>query len=96
MRIPTRSFAAFLTIFAGCLAAAAGPPAPEAPALPAASSNLVRVNIIDGEDGRDSLVRLGPSLGLAAADIARIRMVSGYVGCLSPSPSVGPVVPWTS
>ncbi len=94
MRIPTRSFAAFLTIFAGCLAAAAGPPAPEAPALPAASSNLVRVNIIDGEDGRDSLVRLGPSLGLDAADIARIRMVSGYVGCLSPSPSVGSAAPF--
>ncbi len=58
-------------------------------AAPETRSDLVRVNIIDGEDGRDSLVRLGPSLGLSAADVARIRMVSGYVGCLSPSPSVG-------
>ncbi|HWJ73367.1 MAG TPA: serine protease [Kaistia sp.] len=62
---------------------------PSTPAVPPDRSPVVRVNIIDGEDGRDSLVRLGPSLGLDAADIARIRAVSGYVGCLSPSPSVG-------
>lgn len=47
------------------------------------------VNIINGKDDRDSLVLLGPSLGLSASEISRIRAVSGYVGCLSPSPSVG-------
>jgi hypothetical protein len=46
-------------------------------------------NIIDGRDGRDSILDIGPSLGLSAAEISRIRRVSGYVGCLSPSPSVG-------
>jgi hypothetical protein len=48
-----------------------------------------RVNIIDGIDGRDSLLEIGPKLGLSQDEIARIRKVSGYVGCLSPSPSVG-------
>jgi hypothetical protein len=50
---------------------------------------VVPVNIIDGTDDRGSLVDLGPGLGLSAAEIARIRQVSGYVGCLSPSPSLG-------
>jgi hypothetical protein len=50
---------------------------------------LVPANIIDGEDGRDSIVRIGPSLGLSPDEIRRIRKVSGYVGCLSPSPSIG-------
>ncbi|WP_201400259.1 serine protease [Kaistia sp. 32K] len=48
-----------------------------------------RVNIIDGKDDRDSLLTIGPSLGLSRGEIGRIRQVSGYVGCLSPSPSVG-------
>jgi hypothetical protein len=48
-----------------------------------------QVNVIDGADGRDSLAALGPPLGLSAAEMARIRKVSGYVGCLSPSPAVG-------
>ena len=48
-----------------------------------------KVNIIDGTDERDSLLAIGPSLGLSPAEIDRIRTVSGYVGCLSPSPSVG-------
>lgn len=48
-----------------------------------------RVNIIDGADERDSLLAIGPSLGLTAAEIARIRKVSGHVGCFLPSPSVG-------
>jgi hypothetical protein len=47
------------------------------------------VNIIDGADERDSLLVVGPALGLSAAEIARIRSVSGYVGCFLPSPSVG-------
>jgi len=47
------------------------------------------VNIIDGSDDRGSLLVLGPKLGLSADEIARIRSVSGYVGCLAPSPSVG-------
>ncbi|MFI5411419.1 trypsin-like peptidase domain-containing protein [Kaistia sp. UC242_56] len=50
---------------------------------------LQRVNIIDGTDDRDSLLKIGPSLGLTRSEISRIRSVSGYVGCLSPSPSVG-------
>jgi Trypsin-like peptidase domain len=50
---------------------------------------LVPVNIIDGRDDRGSLVELGPALGLSSAEIERIRKVSGYVGCLSPSPSLG-------
>jgi Trypsin-like peptidase domain len=50
---------------------------------------LDRVNVIDGADGRDSLLAIGPRLGLSAAEMARIRKVSGYVGCLAPSPAVG-------
>ncbi len=50
---------------------------------------LVPVNIIDGADGRDSILKIGASLGLSSGEIHRIRKVSGYVGCLSPSPSVG-------
>jgi hypothetical protein len=52
-------------------------------------SGFVPVNVIDGADERDSILTIGPSLGLSPAEIARIRKVSGYVGCLSPSPSVG-------
>jgi hypothetical protein len=47
------------------------------------------VNIIDGVDGRDSILVLGPELGLTPTEIARIRHVSGHVGCFLPSPSVG-------
>lgn len=50
---------------------------------------LVRVNIIDGTDDRGSLLELGPGLGLSRGEIDRVRKVSGYVGCLSPSPSLG-------
>lgn len=53
------------------------------------SPSIHRVNIIDGTDERDSLLTLGPALGLSAAEIERIRAVSGYVGCFRPSPSVG-------
>jgi hypothetical protein len=63
---------------------AASPPAATAEA-PAALS----INIIDGTDDRGSLLELGPELGLSPAEIARVRRVSGYVGCLSPSPSMG-------
>lgn len=49
----------------------------------------VPVNIIDGKDDRGPLVELGPGLGLSSGEIDRIREVSGYVGCLSPSPSLG-------
>lgn len=58
-------------------------------AAPRADGLVHRVNIIDGTDDRDSLLILGPELGLSPEEIARIRKVSGYVGCLSPSPSVG-------
>jgi len=47
------------------------------------------VNIIDGVDDRDSLLTLGPALGLSPREIDTIRKVSGYVGCFLPSPSVG-------
>jgi hypothetical protein len=54
-----------------------------------AASFVQRVNIIDGADERDSLLTIGPSLGLSPTEIARIRKVSGHVGCFLPSPSVG-------
>jgi hypothetical protein len=65
--------------------------APEsAQAEPFTDRELVQpVNVIDGTDDRDSLLTLGPSLGLSPEEIDRIRAVSGYVGCLSPSPSLG-------
>lgn len=47
---------------------------------------LIPVNIIDGTDERGSLLEVGPSLGLSAAEIARIRSVSGHVVCASPEP----------
>jgi hypothetical protein len=50
---------------------------------------LHKVNIIGGTDDRDSILTIGPSLGLTDAEIARIRRVSGHVGCFLPSPSVG-------
>jgi hypothetical protein len=50
---------------------------------------VLRINIIDGTDDRNSLLDLGPALGLSPDEIDRIRKVSGYVGCLSPSPSLG-------
>ncbi len=46
-------------------------------------------NIIDGTDDRDSLLAIGPSLGLSKPEIDRIRQVSGYVGCFLPTPSLG-------
>jgi hypothetical protein len=59
--------------------------------MPAAASAglLQQVNVIDGPDRRNSLLAIGPQLGLSANEIARIRKVSGYVACLEPSPSVG-------
>ena len=60
-------------------------------AAPATAETLrpIPVNVIDGTDDRGSLTVLGPELGLSGSEIARIRKVSGYVGCLSPSPSLG-------
>jgi hypothetical protein len=46
-------------------------------------------NIIDGADDRDSILAIGPALGLTPPEIARIRHVAGHVGCFLPSPSVG-------
>ena len=46
-------------------------------------------NIIDGSDDRDSLIELGPTLGLSGDEIDRIRKVSGFVGCFLPTPSLG-------
>jgi hypothetical protein len=47
------------------------------------------VNIIDGADGRDSILATGPALGLSPEEIARIRKASGYVGCREPSIALG-------
>src|ERR1700731_4571729 len=41
------------------------------------SGLLHEVNIIDGADGRDSLLAIGPRLGLSTDEMARIRKVSG-------------------
>lgn len=51
--------------------------------------HILPVNIIDGVDDRDSLLAIGPALGLSREEIARIRKVSGFVGCFHPTPSVG-------
>jgi hypothetical protein len=75
-----------LLAVATCGETVATPLAPPHLGAPAA---IRLINIIDGADDRDSLLELGPSLGLSATEIERIRSVSGYVGCLSPSPSVG-------
>lgn len=77
---------AALLLIVGLVPSLAATPLPSAAGGP---SYLQRVNIIDGADERDSILKIGPGLGLSAAEIARIRKVSGYVGCLSPSPSVG-------
>jgi hypothetical protein len=61
-------------------------------ALPAArafSLAPIPVNIIDGTDDRGSILALGATLGLSPAEIARIRKVSGHVGCFTPKPQVG-------
>lgn len=54
-----------------------------------AASPFAAANIIDGADERDSILVVGPQLGLSADEITRIRKVSGYVGCFLPSPSIG-------
>lgn len=58
---------------------------------PASAANLtpIPVNIIDGTDDRGALTAPGSTLGLSAAEIARIRKVSGHVGCFEPVPKVG-------
>jgi len=71
---------------AAALFALAGDGAAGAPLSPPIQH---KVNIIDGTDERDSILKIGPDLGLTPSEIRRIRKVSGYVGCLSPSPSVG-------
>jgi hypothetical protein len=70
-----------LVLVASCASAGAG----SADGQPV----LHRVNIIDGADDRDSLLTLGPVLGLSSGEMARIRKVSGYVGCRSPSIALG-------
>jgi len=77
---------AVLLLIVGLVPTLAGTPRPPGAGMP---PYLQPVNIIDGADERDSILKIGPALGLSAAEIARIRRVSGYVGCLSPSPSVG-------
>jgi Trypsin-like peptidase domain len=55
----------------------------------AALSPYAAANVIDGTDERDSLLAIGAELGLSPDEIARIRKVSGYVGCFLPTPSLG-------
>ncbi|MGQ7792676.1 trypsin-like serine peptidase [Faunimonas sp. B44] len=88
MPLPSSALAGLAFLIAAIGLASAGPgrlPAPDWPW----PGLLHRANIIDGRDDRDSLLVLAPSLGLSQQEVERIRRVSGYVGCLSPSPSVG-------
>ncbi|HEY5089505.1 MAG TPA: hypothetical protein VIK30_06030, partial [Polyangia bacterium] len=57
--------------------------------LASATIPVIPVNIIDGKDDRGALATLGPKLGLSAAEMARIRAVSGHVACLKPKPAIG-------
>ena len=58
-------------------------------AVALAAPAITTANIIDGTDDRDSLLEIGPALGLSKAEIDRIRQVSGYVGCFLPTPALG-------
>lgn len=71
----------FASAFLSMLLAASAPFVPVPPVVP--------VNIIDGADERGSLLERGPALGLSNAEIARIRSVSGHVGCFEPTPVAG-------
>jgi hypothetical protein len=55
----------------------------------ALAASAATANIIDGTDDRDSILDIGPALGLSKPEIDRIRAVSGYVGCFLPTPSLG-------
>ena len=87
-------FALLLAVLAGALTTGASPFSETR--IPSVSNEIEerlpafqQINIIDGADERDSILVIGPALGLTSADIARIRHVSGHVGCFLPSPSVG-------
>jgi len=85
-----KRFLLFLVLLFGPAENVASGPIPDASGDRAtATPYLQRINIIDGTDGRDSLLTLGPVLGLSPAEIDRVRKVIGFVGCLSPSPSLG-------
>ncbi len=58
-------------------------------ALLLGAAPVIPVNIIDGTDDGGALLTLGPSLGLSPAEIARIRQVSGHVGCFDTAPEYG-------
>jgi hypothetical protein len=55
-------------------------------AIAAATPTALWANIIDGSDERGSLLELARSLGLSAAEVARIREVSGHVVCADGEP----------
>ena len=85
-----KRFLLFLVLLFGPAENVASGPIPDASGDRAtATPYLQPINIIDGTDDRDSLLTLGPALGLSPDEIDRVRKVSGYVGCLSPSPSLG-------
>ena len=52
-------------------------------------TQVIPVNIIDGADERDSLLTLGPELGLSSDEIARIRRCRAMSDASCPTPSVG-------
>jgi len=79
----------FIGLLAGSCAPCAAGPWPTGGARLRLMPPAIAANVIDGKDDRGSLLELGPGLGLSAGEIERIRQVSGYVGCLSPSPSLG-------
>lgn len=80
------AFAA-LALLAAAQAALAEPRASAEGA--ALSLPIAQANIIDGKDDRNSLTVIAAALGLDASEVARIRKVSGFVGCFLPTPSVG-------
>ena len=78
-----------LAVAIGTIGFALAQPADRVQAAAAGGAYLHRINVIDGKDDRDSLLVIGAELGLSLDEIARIRKVSGYVGCFLPTPSLG-------
>jgi len=78
-----------LVLFATICTAGPAGAEPRRAAAPGFELSTHKVNIIDGKDDRDSLPVIAAALGLDASEVARIRKVSGFVGCFLPTPSVG-------
>jgi hypothetical protein len=78
-----------LVLFATIWAAGHAGAEPRHAAASGVELPIHQANIIDGRDDRDSLPAIVAALGLDASEVARIRKVSGFVGCFLPTPSVG-------